>query len=675
MNNEEQELRARLADAQSALDALRNHEVDAVVGSQDVHLLRLNELEDQYPSLLKNLPDAVFRLDQELRHLYVSPVVKLLTGKDPGAYFQKTGLEAGYPEEVWIPFERACRRLLRDDEPQQLEFQYETPHGVRCLHVRLFPEKAEAEGEVRFILGIIGDITEQRKAQNALQSSEERLAAALEGADLGTWEYCLRTGVCTHWDGRMAALYDISPPLSDGIDPLSLRAHPEDRDALLAALGQTRIDGRLEHTYRIVRANSEIRWIRLAGRRKIEDNGEIRLIGIADDVTAQKIAEHKLACAKEAAERADRTKSDFLANLSHEIRTPMTVILGYAEVLRGKLEGDFALQCVNSIRDSGNLLLTIINDVLDLSKIEAGKLALKWRQVPTRTLIEEAVSLMRGAADRKNLLLQCTFGEHVPAQIETDPDRLKQILINLLSNAIKFTQKGKVEVHTSYAPRTATLRIAVADTGIGISPQFREKLFQPFEQAPNSSEDFRSGTGLGLAICRRLSGMLGGSVNLESTSENGSVFSLLLRLPRATDSGQAPAAVPRDEARPSSLVDCNVLIVDDQPDVRNILDHFLQQLGCSTMLTSSGTEALEMIGHVGDSLGLVLLDMRLPDMDGYEVARRLRQTGFSKPIIAITAHAMEAHRKACIDAGCTDFLSKPIDHDALVEVLLRHLAT
>jgi CheY-like chemotaxis protein len=384
-----------------------------------------------------------------------------------------------------------------------------------------------------------------------------------------------------------------------------------------------------------------------------------------------------LIAARDAADQANRAKSEFLANMSHEIRTPMTAILGYADLLADpNLTPQQIADHVQTIRRNGHHLITIINDVLDLSKIEAGRLSLESIEVDPATIARDVVGLMGERARARGIELDLRFRSEIPASIRTDPTRLRQILFNLVGNAVKFTDSGRVMlvVETSYdGDAIPILEMKVIDTGVGIAPDQMTGLFNPFQQADASVTRRFGGTGLGLAICSRLAKLLGGNLSVNSEVGRGSCFTLTLPL-----RGQMPTLVQPASAVPVSresaggvarLDGANVLIVEDGTDNQRLIEFILRRSGATTFLADHGRDALERITELsqqGVKIDVILCDMQMPVMDGYTFARTARRDGWPTPIIALTAHAMSDDRKRCIDAGCDEYLSKPVDPAALV---------
>jgi signal transduction histidine kinase/DNA-binding response OmpR family regulator len=422
-------------------------------------------------------------------------------------------------------------------------------------------------------------------------------------------------------------------------------------------------------------------------------DGSLRLLDVHTLLLAQsrllELANQTIRKAKESAEAASVAKSQFLANMSHEIRTPLTAILGFAENL---LEPDMSDHdrrvAVKTIVRNGEHLLEIINGILDLSKIEAGRLEVEWLRLSPVQLAADVVSIMRVRADAKKLPLQLKFDGLLPESILSDPTRLRQILLNLVGNAIKFTEAGRVELAVALADNGTGLpqmQFRITDTGIGMTPDQCAKLFQPFTQADGSTTRKFGGTGLGLAISRQLARMLGGDVALASVPGLGTIFTVtvdpgpLESVRMLEDASEALAAEPEVTVTDlSSLrLAARILLAEDSPDNQLLISTFLRKLGAVVEVAEDGGKAVNQAlsaQSAGASFDLVLMDMQMPHVDGYEATRQLRSRGFTRPIIALTANAMGGDQELCLDAGCSDYASKPIDRRRLVAQILEQLS-
>jgi PAS domain S-box-containing protein len=413
-------------------------------------------------------------------------------------------------------------------------------------------------------------------------------------------------------------------------------------------------------------------------------------VGTLTDISQQRAMIAAMEQARLAAEDANRAKSDFLANMSHEIRTPMAAILGYAELL-----GDTALSSqqqaehVETIRRNGTHLLTVINDILDISRIEAGELRIEHGPVDPRALVTEVAELLRVRADHKGLRLTLDLGTELPRRIRGDASRLRQVLVNLVGNAIKFTEAGSVCISARLTSSSgpATIDFLVADTGIGMDADTLARIFRPFSQADASMSRRFGGTGLGLSISKGLAELMGGTLMVSSTQGEGSCFTLAIPLEVAeveptptvvpatgVSSAGATATAPcTDTAATLPLSDLRILLAEDGPDNQRLLSLHLRRAGAQVTVVENGRLAVDAIQAAGAGGGpgpthfdLVLMDMQMPELDGYAAAATLRQRGYAGPIVALTAHAMAGDRERCIAAGCDEYLSKPADRQMLI---------
>ena len=386
------------------------------------------------------------------------------------------------------------------------------------------------------------------------------------------------------------------------------------------------------------------------------------------------------------AEAANRAKSEFLANMSHEIRTPMTGILGYGDLIcDGSIPLEDRLKYGEIIRKSGDHLLTILNDILDISKIESGRMELSVRRFSPVELVTEVVQLMRTQADQKQLALGVEWRTAVPAELESDPMRVRQVLLNLIGNAIKFTEQGSVTLSVGVEDgedgSSKLLCFDVVDTGVGVEPENLPTLFDAFSQADTSMTREAGGTGLGLAISRRLALMLGGSIHVESEIGKGSTFGLHmdvgdlagLEMVRPSEGNDEVRSTPREDEQPGRLC-ARILLVEDGAVNQLLISTVLKKAGAEVCVADdgrAGCRAVEQAQEEGEPFDLVLMDMQMPVMDGYAATRALREKGFTLPIVALTAHAMTGDREACLDAGCTDYANKPIDRVGLIDLCKR----
>ncbi len=415
----------------------------------------------------------------------------------------------------------------------------------------------------------------------------------------------------------------------------------------------------------------------------VRSAGGVTFNAFLRDITDRRGAEEQLRHAKEVAETASRSKSEFLANMSHEIRTPMTSILGYADLLMDPAQtNQERANCIATIRRSGEDLLAIINDILDISKIEAGRMTIE--KIPTMVgrVVNDVYLLMRDRAVRKGLKFDIEYATPVPVTILSDPFRLRQILVNLVGNAVKFTESGYVRVivalEQAAGPRPGRLRLEISDSGVGLAPDQLCALFLPFTQGDSSTTRRFGGSGLGLTISKRLAETLGGGIEVISTPGQGSTFTLAVETgplegvhmvadPReilSTSQGPAPSGR-------GIRLSARILLVEDGPDNQRLIAHLLRKAGAEVEIVENGQLAVERAQAVlrqGLPYDLVLMDMQMPVLDGYGATTAMRRMGYTAPIIALTAHAMAGDRDRCLRAGCDDYATKPIQRIALLTI-------
>ncbi len=518
----------------------------------------------------------------------------------------------------------------------------------------------------------------------------DRLCLAADSAEIGVWDYLIPEDKLI-WDKWMYKLYGIEPEdFLGAYQTWQNGLHPDDKAAAEEDLKKAlRGDKSFDTEFRVVRPTGEVRYIKANALVQRDAAGDpVRMIGINYDITERKQALEDLREAVCKAEVANHAKSEFLANMSHEIRTPMNGVIGMTNLLlRTELNGK-QHDLAQTVKYSAESLLCIINDILDFSKVEAGKLELEALDVDVNALINECVAAMTFRAQEKDLQVKCVVDPVSPCCFSGDPGRIRQVLTNLIGNAIKFTEQGVINVNYSLQQTTAIntlLRIEVSDTGIGLSDEQQQNIFQRFSQADGSTTRKYGGTGLGLAICKQLVALMGGEIGVDSRIGEGATFWFTVSLAPAKKRQTLPQPEVNDGSTQLNAIDAadgnllfkgKVLVVEDNAINQLVAEGQLEDFGLQVELADNGQEALKMLAD--STYDLVLMDCQMPVMDGFEASRKIRDPQSavcdqSIPIVAMTANVMQGDREKCVDAGMDDYISKPVDPEDLQKVLQRWL--
>ncbi|WP_415760791.1 PAS domain S-box protein [Pseudomonas sp. LT1P18] len=573
------------------------------------------------------------------------------------------------------------------------EWTYVRKDGLRFPVTLVVTSMRDDDGQLNGYLGIAVDITERKAAEKGLAASLEttqkqrselmavhdQLLMAAEVAELGVWSWTLADNAL-QWNDRMFEFYGQPQTLRDNglnYQHWYSRVHPEDVMAAAARLNAA-VDGvdTYDTVFRVVRPDGQIRFIQAGAQIERSPNGAaLRVTGINRDITSQRELEAHLLNAKEQADMASAAKSAFLANMSHEIRTPMNAVLGMLQLVQNTELDGRQLDYVTKAQTAAKSLLGLLNDILDYSKIEAGKLQLDMHPFELEPLMRDLAVVLAGNQGQKVVEVMFDLDVNLPNDLIGDSLRLQQVLINLAGNALKFTLEGQVVVSVEQRMRVenaVTLRIAVSDTGIGISPEQLKRIFEGFTQAEASTSRRFGGTGLGLVICKRLVTLMGAELRVESQQGVGSRFWFDITL------DTAPTSALR-ATRPEVDVSIRILIVDDNATTAKLLLRTVVALGWTADHVSGGTQALEWVKSAqlrGEAYDVVLMDWRMPDMDGLQAAHLIHQQshGVSPPmIIMITAYGREvladAHKAG--DAPFVGFLTKPVTPRQLSDAIAQ----
>ncbi|WP_239492243.1 ATP-binding protein [Luteitalea sp. TBR-22] len=520
------------------------------------------------------------------------------------------------------------------------------------------------------------EVQARRSAERALERERHRLHLALAASDVGVFEFHARSGVL-EWDERLWAMHGLEPRAQWTLGDWAGVVHPDDAhaaiDDLMAAVEQR---APLQTQYRVVTPTGEVRYIR-CNARVLEPDGEPLVVGVNIDITADILVQQELAAERAQAEAATRAKSQFLATMSHEIRTPMNGVLGMLELLLRSGLTPEQLERATTAHTSAESLLRILNDILDLSKLEQHQVAIESIPYQPAQVLSEVMALLRPRATEKGLAFELHLDGLVPPWIAGDPMRLRQVLLNLTGNAIKFTSQGSVTVRASLDRGDAArprLRMEIVDTGEGISSDAQGRLFQQFVQADSSTSRRFGGTGLGLAISKQLIELMGGRIGVSSRPGAGSTFWFEVPAIATVPSGPRRPVAPVVSARPArpGVPPLRILAVDDNAVNRRIAQAFLVPHGHSVTVVEGGAEALARLQ--AEPFDMVLLDVQMPVMDGPACLAQLRTLDApvrDLPVIAVTANAMAGDREKYLDAGFDDYVSKPMTMAGLGEAVAR----
>jgi hypothetical protein len=621
--------------------------------------------ERKFRDLVTNMPVGLITIDTQGSVTNVNPTMLRMLGSPSEEATREINVLT-YPPLIEAGFSREITRCMDDNREITFESIYTSKWG-KTFHFRAIFTPIHEEGKVNGAQGVLEDITDLKEAQEEilrLTTAVEQSANSIVITDTGG----NIVFVNTHFE--LSTGYSREEALGENPRILKTELHPPE---VYENLWKTITAGKVwRGEFHNRRKDGSTFWERATISPVRNVKGEItHYLAIKEDITELKKTEDELLRAKEEAERASETKNIFLANISHEIRTPMNGIIGMNDLLLetdlDEKQKDYAL----TIRNSAIVLMNLINDILDISRIEAGKMALEEEVFNLPELMNNTLKMFYNDAQKSGIDLELNLDEKLPVHVLGSPSRLTQVLSNLLSNALKFTSEGSITLAADRLHEDREmllLHIKVTDTGIGISPGDRQSLFRPFTQVRRSISH-RKGTGLGLAISRHLIEMMGGEIGVKSEPGEGSTFEFTLLLKKAD--------VNKDEKQHNGYKDdsgspcnhaCHILIVEDNETNLKLAQILLEKLGFTHRSALDGQEALDILEE--EKFDCVFMDIQMPVMDGLEATRQFRERegeGEHTPVIAMTAYAMPGDREKCLESGMDDYMTKPVSRQVIME--------
>ncbi|MBN1573895.1 MAG: PAS domain S-box protein [Deltaproteobacteria bacterium] len=615
---------------------------------------KIKEVQQQQKALLDSIPDMAWLKDKESRFISVNQPFGRSCNVSPEDLIGKTDLDV-WPRDLAERYISDDLHVMKSREIKRVEEPLEKFDGTRTWIETIKAPIFDDNGEVVGTVGVARDVTERRQIEEKLRENEERYRSLVENLNDVVFNVDL--------DGNFTYLSPVIEQISgykaeDFIGKSSANfIHPEDLPGFYEMLKNGMEKKKESYEFRGIDKNGATRYMSASGRILKKDGKPVGITGIMTDVTDSRTMREELKAAKMRAEESNRAKSEFLANMSHEIRTPMNAILGFSELLLDENLTEEQRENVRTIYESGNILLTLINDILDLSKIESGKAEINEEVFYLLDLLNNTIALFNLKAEEKGLELNLEIDKDISSQIISDPDKIRQIIINLVGNAVKFSDAGKIDVSVMMGgkdDKKDQLTVSVKDTGIGIPPEKIDAIFEPFSQADASTTRRYGGTGLGLSITKKLVELLGGEIKVSSEVGKGSAFTF-----------SVPVNTPIvDDKETESAVSKKVLIIEDEPSTLKLYKKYLQKGGFQVISSRLGKDALPLAEeHLP---AIIILDLLLPDTVGWEVLRKLKKNEKTSDIPVIVVSVLPEKDRA-MSLGAIDYVEKPITGRSLAK--------
>jgi PAS domain S-box-containing protein len=645
---------------------------------------QLAESERRFHALASLSPAGIFRTDIHGDYKYANPAWMSLAGQSESAWEDKGWIDALDSQDRQDVIAKWSSAVSLAGEFRS-EFRFRRMDGsISWVDALARPETDEAGNVVGFV-GVVIDITERRQALDELARRDKELSLLAVNATDGIFRLSL-DGICKYASPSAHNLLGVPADSLIGAN-LITGFHPDERVDVEAAFEALRAGTRddILVAYRSERIGYPGQYIWLEANCGLVRNAAhepLEIIASIRNISARKALEDALHIARNRAEAAVEARSAFMANMSHEIRTPMNGVIGFTDVLLAGELAEKQRRQVEMIAESGRAMLRLLNDILDMSKIEAGQMTYAPADVDLHHVLNSVTRMLQPAAEAKEVELDIFVAPTLPQQIVTDPLRFRQILLNLLSNAIKFTDHGQVLIaaHRHEDDGRSHLQVSIRDSGIGMAPDRLEAIFAPFMQAEIDTSQRFGGTGLGLSISKELARLLGGDISVVSEEGVGTTFTLILPL-IAADTVRVAPKIAEAKIQDLQLADMRVLVAEDNDINQQLMRDMAVTLGIEIEIAGDGEQAIEAVRQAArakQGYSILFMDLRMPGMGGLEATRRLRDMGYSAdelPIIALTANAYQDDIEACMKAGMQDHLAKPLRLNDLMKMLAKYCGT